>query len=206
MFVREIQKTKRSLIVLSLLLLAASLRSSWVYLCVQFAFCAAVFHFLVGWIKVVKSLFGLKAFIDPPCTSFVRTILNLDQIFFVHWQIKASFSITIMESYTPESNCSGQWRRKSTSDGSPLFAEPLFPFGWVLCNTSTYCMLTFWLSCAWIILCVISPQTLTRYFYIRIVLAIWLLPRVNLSLKNLRPYYTHKNQRSHKMNVPLTYL
>ena len=33
------------------------------------------------------------------------------------------------------------------SDGSPLFAEPMFLFGWALCNTSTYCMLTFWLSC-----------------------------------------------------------
>ena len=52
--------------------------------------------------------------------------------------------------------------------------------------------------------CVISLQTLTRYFYMRIVLAIWLLPRVNISLKNLRPYYTHKNQRSYEMNVALT--
>ena len=33
------------------------------------------------------------------------------------------------------------------SDGSPRFAEPMFLFGWALCNTSTNCMLTFWLSC-----------------------------------------------------------
>ena len=33
------------------------------------------------------------------------------------------------------------------SDGSPLFAEPMFLFGWALFNTSTYCMLIFWLSC-----------------------------------------------------------
>ena len=63
-------------------LLVASLRFSLVYLCVQFVFSAAVLHFLVRWIKVVKSLFGLNAFIDPPCTSFVRTILKLDHIFF----------------------------------------------------------------------------------------------------------------------------
>ena len=99
--------------------------------------------------------------IFPPCISFVRTTLNLDQLFFfVHWQMKTSFSTTIMGSYTSENNCSGQWRRESTghmyttlmglldlaSDGSPLFAEPMFLLGWALCNTSTYYMLTFWLS------------------------------------------------------------
>ena len=48
--VREIQKTKRSVIVLFFnLLLVASLRSqfSLVYLCVQFVFSAAARHFLV---------------------------------------------------------------------------------------------------------------------------------------------------------------
>ena len=29
------------------------------------------------------------------------------------------------------------------SDGSPLFAQPMFLFGLALCNTLTYCMLTF---------------------------------------------------------------
>ena len=53
--------------------------------------------------------------------------------------------------------------------------------------------------------CVISLQTLTRYFYMRIILAIWLLPIVNLSLKNLRPYYTHKNQCSYEVNVAITF-
>ena len=33
------------------------------------------------------------------------------------------------------------------SDGTPLLAEPMFLLGWALCNTSTYCVLTFWLSC-----------------------------------------------------------
>ena len=71
--------------------------------------------------------------------------------------MKISFSITIIGSYTSENNC----RRESTGllcDINGLawliyllwftsFAEPIFPFGWVLCNTSIYCMLTFWLSC-----------------------------------------------------------
>ena len=44
--VREIQKTKRSMIVLFFNLLVASLRSqfSLVYLCVQFVFSAAALH------------------------------------------------------------------------------------------------------------------------------------------------------------------
>ena len=45
--VREVQKTKPSVIALFFyLLLAASLRFSLVYLCVQFVFCAAALHFL----------------------------------------------------------------------------------------------------------------------------------------------------------------
>ena len=40
----------------------------------------------------------------------------------------------------------------------------------------------------------------------RIGLAKWFLPRVNLSLKNLRPYYTHKNLRFYEMNVALAFL
>ena len=50
-----------------------------------------------------------------PCISFVRTTLNLDQFFLACWQIKTSFSITIMGSYTSENNCSGQWRCESTA-------------------------------------------------------------------------------------------
>ena len=50
--VREIQKTKRSVIVLFLNLLpVASLRLSSVYMCVQFVFSAAALHFLVRWIS-----------------------------------------------------------------------------------------------------------------------------------------------------------
>ena len=44
---REIQKTKRSVIVFFNLLFVASLRFSLVYLCVQFVFSAAALHFLV---------------------------------------------------------------------------------------------------------------------------------------------------------------
>ena len=85
----------------------------------------------------------------------MRTTLNLDQFFFsFHWQMKTSFSLTIMGSYTCENNCGSQWRRKTTlmdlpdlaSNGSPLFAN-LFLFGWALSKTSTYCMLTIWLRC-----------------------------------------------------------
>ena len=53
--VREIQKTKRSVIVLFFyLLLVTSLRSqfSLVYLCIQFVFSAAALHFLVRWIAL----------------------------------------------------------------------------------------------------------------------------------------------------------
>ena len=59
--VREIQKTKRSVIVLFFnLLLVASLRSqfSLVYLCVQFVFSEAALHFLVRWISRLIALWS----------------------------------------------------------------------------------------------------------------------------------------------------
>ena len=75
------------------------------------------------------------------------------------------------------------------SDGSPLFAEPMFLFGWALCNTSTYCMLTFWLSCVNYALGGEFPL-LHRLLQDIFTYALFWLPRVNLSLKNKLPYYT----------------
>ena len=106
--------------------------------------------------------------------------------FFVHWQMKTSFSITILGSLTSENNCSGHEGAKVldicttlmglpdlASDVSPLFAEPMFLFGWALCNTSTYCKLTFWLNCANYALRGKFPllQRLLQDIFIRIVLA-----------------------------------
>ena len=107
-----------------------------------------------------------------------------------------------MGSYTSENNCSGQWRPKSTgtcttlmglpdlaSYGSPFFAEPLSVFGCALCNTSTYCMLTLWLSCVIYALRGEFPllHRLLQYIF---TYALFWLPRVNFSLKNLPPYFT----------------
>ena len=76
--------------------------------------------------------------------------------------MKTSFSITIKGSYTSENTIANIIAVASegakvldicttllpnfASDGSPLFAEPMFLFGSALCNTSTYCMLALWLS------------------------------------------------------------
>ena len=75
------------------------------------------------------------------------------------------------------------------SDGSPLFAEPMFLFGWALCNTSTYYMLTFSLSCVNYALRGEFPflHRLLQYIF---TYALFWLPRVNFSLKNLPPYFT----------------
>ena len=74
------------------------------------------------------------------------------------------------------------------SYGLPFFAEPMFLFGWALYNTSIYCMLTFWLSCV--------NYALREEFPLHHILlqaiftyALFLLPGVNLSLKNQLPYY-----------------
>ena len=114
--VREIQKTKRSVIVLFFnLLLVASLRSqfSLVYLCVQFVFSAAALHFLVRWISRLIALWSKGVYIPSlhffsennpePWPVFSRPLANEDLFF-----------STIMGSYTSENNCSGQWRRKNT--------------------------------------------------------------------------------------------
>ena len=64
--VREIQKTKHSVTVLSFnLLLVASLRSqfSLVYLCVQFVFSTAALHFLIRWISRLIALWSKGVYI-----------------------------------------------------------------------------------------------------------------------------------------------
>ena len=61
--VREIQKTKRSVIVLFYLLLVASLRFSLVYLCIQFVFSATALPFLVRWISRSIALWSKGAYI-----------------------------------------------------------------------------------------------------------------------------------------------
>ena len=75
------------------------------------------------------------------------------------------------------------------SDGSPLFAEPMFLFGCALCNTSTYCMLTLWLSCVNYALRGEFPllHRLLQYIF---TYALFWLPRVCLSHKKQLPYYT----------------
>ena len=99
------------------------------------------------------------------------------------------------------------------SDGSPLFAEPMFLFGWALCNTSTYCMLTFWLSC---VNYALRGEFPLLYILLQDIFtyALFLLPGVNLSLKNQLPYYIISfswnkrllEQSSYAMNVPLTFI
>ena len=75
------------------------------------------------------------------------------------------------------------------SDGSPLFAEPMFLFGWALRNTSTYYMLTFSLSCVNYALRGEFPLLHRLLQYIFTYALVW-LPRVNFSLENLPHYFT----------------
>ena len=144
-------------------LLVASLRSqfSLVYLCVQFVFSAAALHFLVRWISRLIALWSKGVYIPSlhffcennpePWPAFSRLLANEDLFF-----------LTIMGSYTSEIITAVMINEGAkvldtvttlmglpdlASDGSPLFGEPMFLFGCALCNTSTYCMLTLWLSC-----------------------------------------------------------
>ena len=95
--VREIQKTKRSVIVLFFnLLLVASLRSqfSLVYLCVQFVFSEAALHFLVRWISRLIALWSKGVYIlslhffsennHEPWPGFSRPLANED----LSWMLK----------------------------------------------------------------------------------------------------------------------
>ena len=144
--------------------------------------------------------------------------------------MKTSFSISIMGSYTSENNCSCQWRRESTghmydisglawlaSDGSPLFAVPMFLFGWALCNTSTGKLRTEFTSP---IAKSTTPGLSDTTFFARchrllqyiFTYALFWQPRVNLSHKKQLPYHTipfswnnrSVEQSSYAMSVPLT--
>ena len=72
------------------------------------------------------------------------------------------------------------------SDCSPLFVEPMFLFGWVLRNTSTYCIITFWLSCVNYALRGEFPL-LHRLLQDIFTYALFWLTTVNLSLKTSFP-------------------
>ena len=126
----------------------------------------------------------------------MRTTLNFDQ-FFRPLANEGLFFYNDNGCYTSENNCSGQWRRESTghmydimglpdlaSDGSPLFAEPMFLFGWALCNTSLHVNLLTELR----ELC--SASLLHRPLQYIFTFALFWLPRINLSLQNQLPYYT----------------
>ena len=135
--VREIQKTKRSVIVLFYLLLVASLRFSLVYLCIQFVFCATALHFLVRWISRLIALWSKGVYIPSlhffcennpePWPVFSRPLANEDLFF-----------STIMGSYTSENNCSGQWRRKSTGHMYNINGLAWLSFWWLtsFCGTN----------------------------------------------------------------------
>ena len=146
------------------------------------------------------------------------------------WSLKTCFSITVMGSCTSENNCSGQWRTESTGrmydinglawlsfwrpTSDPLFAKPMFLFGWTLCNTSTYYMLTFSLSCVNYALRGQFPflHKLLQYIF---TYALFWLPRVNFSLKkpaSLFYYFVFLKQTfpgtlgSYAMNFPLSFI
>ena len=133
--VKEIQKTKRS-VIFFYLLLVASLRFSLVYLCAQFVFSATALHFLVRW---MSRLIALWCVYIPSLHFFCE---NNPQpwpvLFFVHWQMKTSFSITIMGSYASENNCSGQWRRESTGHMYGINGLAWLSFWWLTSFCGTF--------------------------------------------------------------------
>ena len=99
------------------------------------------------------------------------------------------------------------------SDGSPLFAEPMFPFGWALCNTSTYCMLpSDWV--AWIMLCVGNFHYSIDSNKIFLHAHCFGYPEFVFPLKSSFPIILFRfletnvcwNQSSYAMNVPLTFI
>ena len=107
-----------------------------------------------------------------------------------------------MGSYTSENNCSGQWRRESSGHMYNINGLVWRSFWWLtsfcgtyvslrmsLCNASTYCMFTFWLSCVNYALCGAFPL-LHRLLQDIFTYALFWLPRVYLSLKKQLPYYT----------------
>lgn len=149
---REIQKTKRRVIVL---LLSSPYSESQSYfivpVCLVCIFCGSpVFLGTCTSRLIILLLCDLRVFKFLPCISFVGTALNLDRpVFFLSWQVKTSFSITFMGYYTSENNCTGQWRCQITGHrynikgspdlaaGPPGCASPVFLIGLPLCNTWT---------------------------------------------------------------------
>ena len=137
--VREIQKTKRSMIVLFFnLLLVASLRSQFSLVDLgQFVFSASALHFLVRWISRLIALWSKGVYIPSlhffsennhePWPAFSRPLANEDLFF-----------LTIMRSYTSENNCSGQWRRKSTGHMYNINGLAWLSFLWLTSFCGTY--------------------------------------------------------------------
>ena len=110
---REIQKTKRILIVL-FCLLVASLRFSLMYPCVQFVV------FFGSPTVIGKMNNEINRSVASRRLYFLLSFLLWElpwtfTSFFVHQKIKISFSITFTGSCTSENNCSGQRRRESMS-------------------------------------------------------------------------------------------
>ena len=101
------------------------------------------------------------------------------------------------------------------SDGSPLFAEPLFRFVSALCNTSTYCMLTFCMSCVnFIMLCVRNFHYSIDSYKIFLHTHCFGNPELIFPLKTCFPIVLFSfletnvcwNQSSYAINVPLTFI
>ena len=96
----------------------------------------------------------------------MRTILNLDQFYLVHWQMKTSSSkrswdpirlkiiAVVNEGAKVVDICTTLMGLSDVaSDGSPLFAEPMSLFGWACVTLQlTACLPSDWV--AWIMLCV----------------------------------------------------
>ena len=128
--VREIQKTKRSVIVLRS-------QSSLVYLCVQFVFSTAALHVLVRWISRLIALWSKGVYIlslhffcdnnSEPWPVFSRPLANEDLFF-----------LTIMGFYLSENNCSGQWRRESSGHMYNINGLARLSFWWLNSFCGTY--------------------------------------------------------------------
>ena len=117
------------------LLLVASLRFGLVYLCIQFVFSATALHFLVRWIRRLIALWSKGVYISSLHPFCENNPEPWPVFFFVNWQMKTSFSITIMGSYTSENNCSCQWRRESTGHMYDINGLACLSFWWL----SSFC-------------------------------------------------------------------
>ena len=122
-------------------LLVASLRSqfSLVYLCVQFVFSAAALHdhFLVRWISRLIALWYKGVYI--PSLHFVRTTLNLDQLFSSIGKWRPLFLndhgiLYVWNNYSGHD----QWRRKSTRHSYNINGIAWLSFWWLTSFWGTY--------------------------------------------------------------------